>query len=109
MPRVGSSKMMTRASAASHLLSTTFCWVPPERLRRELLLAGGLDGEAVDEAGGQLALAALVGERPRVSRSSTGQRDVLADIEEQDKALALAVLGQQGDAVVDGVARVADA
>src|SRR4051794_8675211 len=31
MPRVGSSMMSTRGSVASHLPSTTFCWLPPER------------------------------------------------------------------------------
>ncbi len=32
MPRVGSSKMNTRASVISSLEMTTFCWLPPERL-----------------------------------------------------------------------------
>ena len=32
MPRVGSSKMTTRLSRASHLPTTTFCWLPPDRL-----------------------------------------------------------------------------
>ena len=30
MPRVGSSRMSTCGSVASHLASTTFCWLPPE-------------------------------------------------------------------------------
>ncbi len=30
-PRVGSSKSITPGSSASHLASTTFCWLPPER------------------------------------------------------------------------------
>ena len=30
---VGSSRMRTRGSVASHFASTTFCWLPPERLR----------------------------------------------------------------------------
>ena len=33
MPRVGSSKMSTCDSAKSHLATTTFCWLPPERKR----------------------------------------------------------------------------
>ena len=32
MPLVGSSRMMTRGSVASHLPMTTFCWLPPDRL-----------------------------------------------------------------------------
>ena len=31
MPRVGSSKIRTFGSSASHLARTTFCWLPPER------------------------------------------------------------------------------
>ena len=30
MPRVGSSMIRTRGAVASHLLSTTFCWLPPD-------------------------------------------------------------------------------
>src|SRR3954454_2205584 len=32
MPRVGSSTMSTRGSVDSHLASTTFCWLPPDRV-----------------------------------------------------------------------------
>ena len=32
-PCVGSSRNRIRGSAASHFESTTFCWLPPERLR----------------------------------------------------------------------------
>ncbi len=31
MPRVGSSRISSFGSVASHLASTTFCWLPPER------------------------------------------------------------------------------
>jgi len=30
MPLVGSSRMMTFGRVASHLPSTTFCWLPPD-------------------------------------------------------------------------------
>ncbi len=30
MPRVGSSRMRTCGSVASHLAMTTFCWLPPD-------------------------------------------------------------------------------
>ena len=32
MPRVGSSKIITSACVHSHFASTTFCWLPPDRL-----------------------------------------------------------------------------
>ena len=30
MPRVGSSRISSRGFEASHLASTTFCWLPPD-------------------------------------------------------------------------------
>ena len=39
MPRVGSSSSSTFGSVASHLASTTFCWLPPLRLRTALAAA----------------------------------------------------------------------
>ena len=31
MPRVGSSRMSTSGPENSHLLNTTFCWLPPDK------------------------------------------------------------------------------
>ena len=42
MPRVGSSKMMTFERLNSHLANTTFCWLPPERLRANCRCEGVL-------------------------------------------------------------------
>ena len=41
MPLVGSSRMMTRGSVASHLPITTFCWLPPDSVPTSWLEAGG--------------------------------------------------------------------
>ena len=46
MPRVGSSKMMTRGCIASHLASTTFCWLPPESEPTGVADARRADAEA---------------------------------------------------------------
>ena len=41
MPRVGSSRMMSSGAVASQRASSTFCWLPPERLRGEQVRVGG--------------------------------------------------------------------
>ena len=46
MPRVGSSMMRMRGLVASHLASTTFCWLPPESWRTQLFGPAGADAEA---------------------------------------------------------------
>ncbi len=42
MPRVGSSKMITLGVIASHLASTTFCWLPPDSTVTAVRSAGAL-------------------------------------------------------------------
>ncbi len=42
MPRVGSSRMSTCGSVKSHLLSTTFCWLPPDSLPARASTVGAL-------------------------------------------------------------------
>ena len=37
MPRVGSSMISSEGDRASHLPSTTFCWLPPDRVATVLL------------------------------------------------------------------------
>ena len=60
MPRVGSSMISTSTSAASHLPSTTFCWLPPLRAAHRLLEARRLDA--------QVARPSARPARPRVAR-----------------------------------------
>ena len=40
IPRVGSSKIITLASRMSHLPTTIFCWLPPERFFTSLFIDG---------------------------------------------------------------------
>ena len=42
MPMVGPSRMKTFGSVASHLASTTRCWLPPERLQARTRAEGAL-------------------------------------------------------------------
>src|SRR5690606_33319698 len=42
MPRVGSSRMSSRGSRISQRASSTFCWLPPLRLRTGISGSGGL-------------------------------------------------------------------
>jgi len=40
IPRVGSSKISTFGAIISHLASTTFCWLPPDKLTTAWLIDG---------------------------------------------------------------------
>ena len=51
-------------SVASHLLSTTFCCVPPDRLMAKLILARRLDRHVVDEALRHAGFLVGAGDRP---------------------------------------------
>ena len=103
MPRVGSSKMIAFGFIASHLASTTFCWLPPDsddvswptsavRMSRSERLRFGLRDLGIPRN----QAAACVGAQVR-------QRDVLRDREVEQQAGALAVLGHEKDAGVDRI------
>ena len=98
-------------SSASQRASTTFCWLPPERLTTSW---SGPAMRIVQQLRGSSrparALLRLVDEPARIAkRSSAAMREVLADGERQEQRLLLAVLRHQADAVADRVARRADA
>ena len=99
MPRVGSSRIRTRGLVASHLASTTFCWLPPESAptgwSTPVILTSELCGVLVgDRAFDRRALTSSRGN----SRGRIGRRHVLGDREVEHQALLVAVLGQVGDA-----------
>ena len=50
MPWVGSSSRITRGESRSQRASTTFCWLPPERVSICAVGGGGFHMEAVDVA-----------------------------------------------------------
>ena len=56
MPRVGSSRISSRGSVISQRASSTFCWLPPERLRTGAVRVGRADVERLDVLGDQLVL-----------------------------------------------------
>ena len=62
MPRVGSSMMRMRGSVASHLPSTTFCWLPPDSCADDLLGPARADAELLDRQRAPLRLARRVDE-----------------------------------------------
>ena len=101
MPRVGSSMMRMRGSVASHLPSTTFCWLPPEswpttcsgpRARMPSCLIEAARAQRpraeVDED--------AAGDAARATASETFSRDG----HRPDQALQAAILGHIGDAEV---------
>ena len=108
MPLVGSSRMMTRGSVASHLPITTFCWLPPDSVPTSWLQAGGAEIEARGVCAGQVELPGEIEEAVARKAAERGQRDVLEDRQRQDDALALALLRHIDDAARDRVGRRAD-
>ena len=72
----------------------------------QLILAGGFDRQAIDEALGQHApLCSDRSIRPRVRRSRTDSVMFSRTFSCRHKTLLFAVLGQQADAIADGVLR----
>ena len=107
MPRVGSSKIRTPGWIASHLASTTFCWLPPDR-KRTSCSSGGAQ---LDRAG-ELLDATVPGSRRRLLAAERPQREqrVVAHRLREREALALAVLGDEADAgPIAGARAAADA
>ena len=99
MPRVGSSRIRTRGFDASHLASTTFCWLPPDSAPTELVDAGHPDVELLACTRRRpRAPSAARSSKPREEPRQDRQGDVLGDREVEDQALLVAVLGQVGDA-----------
>ena len=107
MPRVGSSRISTAGCVLSHLLSITFCWLPPESLAT---------GEVDRRACGSRAARG----RPPPWRAPSRvrdqaeavevapqhrQRDVGRDRHRQRQAELAAVLGDVGDAERHRLAR----
>ena len=109
MPRVGSSRISSDGWVFSHLLSITFCWLPPE----SLATASSTDGVriasrlrnasavALSNAGADQAEAVEVALQAR-------QRDVGRDRHRQRQAELAPVLREVGDAVRHRFARRAD-
>ena len=56
MPRVGSSRISSCGSVISQRASSTFCWLPPLRLRDRRLRVGRADVQRLDVLGDQLVL-----------------------------------------------------
>ena len=100
MPRVGSSRISTFGFVSSHLLMTTFCWLPPEsddgrRIDRRGADAEPLRGTSRRSARSSARLTSPAGER---KRGSDGSEMFDGDRERHDQAELAAVLGAVGDA-----------
>ena len=107
MPRVGSSKIMTFGFMASHLPSTTFCWLPPERWPARVVTCGALMPRLRRcVSATSISLERRDDEVARVG-GQIGQRDILGDRQVEQQPRALAVLGHEEDAAIDGRRRIA--
>ena len=92
MPRVGSSSTMSSGAVASQRASSTFCWLPPERLRGGQVRVGRAHVESLhvlrDDG---ILLAAADGPHPAAT-CLDAEHDVLGDRQVADHALGAAVL-----------------
>ena len=94
-----------RASAASHLPSTTFCWLPPDsvptRCRGEgvLMLSRAISSSASARRRWKLTSS------DRDSRSSTGKVEVLGDGPPEHEAAFAPLFRHEPEAGLDGRAR----
>src|SRR5690606_30468652 len=106
MPRVGSSRMMSCGAVASQRARSTFCWLPPERLRTSAFGFAGRTPRAWMYSSTMVSCSDL-----RTLRAALGldaEHDVLGHGEVAHESLGAAVLGGEGDAAVDRVAGVRD-
>ena len=97
--------------SASQRASTTFCWLPPERL--PMIWSGPamrIDMRLAEAARAPRApCASSMKPRPPDEAVERGDGEILADRQLQEQRLLLAVLRHEADAVADRVARRADA
>ena len=95
MPRVGSSKRKTRASPSSHFASTTFCCVPPERLRASCSVPGVRICSSSIMRMRRGAFARDVDEQIAIDEfGEVRERDVLANGHAEHEALRFAIFGE---------------
>ena len=105
-PTVGLSRISTLGSVASHLPSTTRCWLPPDRVLHRLLEAGDLDAPAARPSprpGRGAAGRHRSGPSAARAGRSTAQDRLSLDRLAQVEAERQPVLGDIGDAGADRV------
>ena len=95
MPRVGSSKMMMSESVLQPLADNDLLLVAAGQIFCLLLERRGLDAHGVRQLLIVLGFLGLVEAERRHRGVHVRQRNVLVEREFEDKALTLAVLGQQ--------------
>ena len=104
MPRVGSSKRKTRALPSSHFASTTFCCVPPERLRTSCSVPGVriCSSSIMRRRRRPLARERRSADRGRRIRRDARASRFRARVMPEHEPLRLAIFGDEGDAGGDG-------
>ena len=100
--------MKMRTSPASHLPSTTFCWLPPLN-SRTICVGGRLHAQLVGDRPGERRLAPPRQHAEPREPPAVRQRDVARHRQARHEALGLAILGKQADAARDRVGRAAEA
>src|SRR5262249_4766201 len=108
MPRVGSSMMRMRGSAASHFASTTFCWLPPESWRAGWSGPRALIPSRLMKSRARLCSLRRSANAPPGKLFVPGGRNILGDGLRPDKALEAAILRHIGDAEIARLLRRPD-
>ena len=93
--------MRILALAFSHLASTTFCWLPPERLRQSVLMLGVRTCSRSTQLVRQPPLLARVDQAVPGQAAEIGERDVGGDRQEQHQPFDAPLARDVADADVD--------
>ena len=104
MPRVGSSRISTSGLANSHLLQHHLLLVAARQVAGLLVDARGADVGPAAIVVGDVEFAQIVDHAAARHAVEIGERDVVLDVVDEVEAVGLAVLGDVGDAVLDGPA-----
>ena len=97
-PRVGWSRTRSFSGRSNSRATTTFCWLPPDRVATGS--AAGADVEGDDAVHRIARDGSLVAQHPVAVRRTVvaGEHEVVGDAERQDEPEPLAVRGHEADA-----------
>ena len=98
MPRVGSSTRSTRGVVASHFASTTFCWLPPDRVETGSLRPADFTYRRLVHVPRLPPLGRPAQQAETAERPAPGQRRVALHRQLHDQALLASILRHEGDA-----------
>ena len=109
MPRVGSSRMSTRGSVASHFARTTFCWLPPDRAPTSWSTPVARIRSWSTYRAPSARSSRSLDEQPRKQPPEDRQAHVRGDREVEHEPVLMTILGHVGDARGERLGRAREA